>query len=252
MHDSAISIYITAAILSFIPAILWLVFWHTEDTLHEEPKRMNIFAFLAGMLAVVVAIGIESKIAHDIAPIVGQCSFFLWFLYALAEEGSKFALCFIAVLWTKSNKKPIDPVLFLISTALGFAALENGFFAISAYMGSADAISGFTAIIGSSFSRFFGASLLHVLSSAVVGISMSYTFYKKRFTKLEAIGGGLLVASLIHAFFNFFIASNKVVAACANEISASTHFLTYAAVWIALVIVILILEHIKLIVRPRK
>ena len=83
--------------------------------------------------------------------------------------------------------------------------------------------------------RFIGASLLHTISSATIGIAMGLTFYKSRLRKTVELGGGIIIAIVLHTAFNLFII---------KENSGAT-FATLGFVWIAIVILMLFFERLK-------
>ena len=88
--------------------------------------------------------------------------------------------------------------------------------------------------------RFIGATLLHVFSSAIVGIALAYSFYKPTLVREWYAALGVILASLLHAGFNFLILN-----------TADEHLLrTFAGVWMGVIAVLFALEFVKRI-RPR-
>ena len=121
----AYALHVSGALLGgILPALFWLWFWMQEDRAHPEPKRIIFEAFLWGMMAVIFAIYLEKFIFWA----VGELSLFLFFVWAVAEETLKYCAAFIAGIRTKYFDEPIDVVMYMISSALGFSALENVFF----------------------------------------------------------------------------------------------------------------------------
>ena len=83
--------------------------------------------------------------------------------------------------------------------------------------------------------RFVGATLLHVLSSAVIGAAIGLSFYKKRSTKRLYTFVGVILAILLHSAFNFLILNTP-----------EEHLLrTFGFVWIGLIALLAVLEYIK-------
>src|SRR3989344_4676830 len=83
--------------------------------------------------------------------------------------------------------------------------------------------------------RFVGATLLHVLSSAVIGVFLGLSFYKSRFAKRWYVLAGVILASLLHSTFNFLILNTP-----------EEHLLrTFGLVWIGLIALLAVLEYIK-------
>ena len=59
---SEITTVIAASLGGLLPALAWLWFWLREDSKHPEPRRLIALAFLAGMVAVAVAIPLEKGV----------------------------------------------------------------------------------------------------------------------------------------------------------------------------------------------
>jgi len=220
--------YILAPLLGVIPALIWLVFWLTEDT-HPEPLRVITIAFFAGQVAVLVALPLQ-RITYELLP-AGQTSLFVY--WAAIEEILKFIVAWIVAIRTSTDDEPVDALMYMIIVALGFVALENTLFLIDP-LHDGDILTSFT----TSNLRFIGASLIHVLSSAVVGISLAFTFYKPRRIKILAGITGVILAIGLHAYFNLFIMKE----------SENNLFLIFGFVWIGIIGLMLMFEKIKHII----
>ncbi len=222
---------VTAAITGgLLPALLWLWFWLREDASHPEPRRLIALAFLAGMIAVAAVVPIEQWV-ETLLPT--QTDIFI--VWAAIEELTKFLFAWIAVLRLRDNDEPIDAVMYLVAVALGFAAAENTLFLLSPVAGSS-----LPQIIVTGDFRFIGATLLHVLSSAVIGAGFALSFYKPARIKRLFVLCGVILSILLHAAFNLFILNLPV----------EDLLRTFSFVWIGLVGLIALLEYIKRI-RPR-
>lgn len=223
----AISLAIAGGIL---PALAWLWFWRREDSKHPEPRRLIALAFLAGMLAVGIVIPLERLVQPYL-----DTQVLVFSVWSALEEIVKYLAAYFSVLNRDEDDEPMDPVIYMVSVALGFAALENVLFLTN------PALSGqiWTEILQTGDLRFIGATLLHVLSSAVIGIALGLSFYKKTRVKRAFVFWGLILACALHALFNFLILN-----------APPEHMLrTFGFVWIGLIGVLAILEYIKRI-RP--
>jgi len=198
---SASNIFFSLA-AGVLPALLWLWFWLKEDRLHPEPRRLIMLTFFAGMAVVGIALPLE-QITHyvfkrlDIAAALG--GFLMLFFWALAEEFSKYFAAKKAALSKREFDEPIDAMVYLITAALGFAALENVIFLVDIVNGY-----GLSAGLMTSNLRFAGATLVHLLSSAIVGSSIAFCFFHKEKYRRNVFWG-IALATLLHAFFNYFI-----------------------------------------------
>ena len=212
-----------------LPALAWLWFWRREDAPHPEPRRLIALAFLAGMATVVVAVALEKFVQPYITD-----QTFLFSTWSLIEEVLKFLAAAIVVLWRKDVDEPIDAVIYMVTVALGFAAAENALFLLSPLAGTT-----MLQTIMTSNLRFVGATLLHVLSSAVIGLALAISFYKTKRTKHLFIIAGVILASLLHATFNFFILNT----------GEDQLLKTFAFVWLGVIALLAALEFVKRI-RP--
>ncbi len=217
--------YIVAPLLGIIPALIWLFFWLTEDT-HPEPLRLITIAFFAGQAIVFLALPLQ-RIIYDLFP-VGQSMLFVY--WAGIEEVLKFATAWCIGIHSRADDEPVDPLMYMIIVALGFVALENTLFLMDP-LHQGDFLTTFT----TSGLRFIGASLIHVLSSAVVGIALGLVFYRDTRTKILAGTLGVILATTLHAYFNLFIIKE----------SENNLFLIFGFVWIGIIGLMLMFEKIK-------
>lgn len=209
-----------------LPSLLWLWFWLKEDKKHPEPGSRIILSFVAGMLAVLVVIPIE-KLFYQLSGFgLTTVTFVLW---AASEEILKFGAAYFSALRYKINDEPLDPVIYMLSAALGFSALENTFFLakfIDSGLVSQSIISGSM--------RFLGATVLHTVSSAVIGVFLALSFYKNKEIKRSYLFTGIIASITLHALFNSFIIS-----------AGQNTFMVFSGVWASAIIIILIFEKIK-------
>lgn len=213
-----------------LPALAWLWFWRREDAPHPEPRRLIALAFLAGMAAVAVVIPIQKLIA----PLFASTTV-VFTIWSAIEEVMKYLAARFTVLKRREDDEPIDPVIYMVTVALGFAAAENALFLLSPLSGNTLLQ---TALTGNL--RFVGATLLHVLSSAAVGVMLGLSFYKPRGIRRMYALYGVILAAVLHGAFNFFILNTP-----------EEHLLrTFGFVWIGLIALLAVLEYVKRI-HPR-
>jgi len=235
-----------------LPALLWLWFFLKEDSKRPEPRWLVLAAFLAGMLAVILALPTEMLakcVAGGVWPAngwmhpfesIGFCRdlpgvnpILLW---AAAEELLKYLVAMTIILWRKAVDEPIDAMIYLITVALGFAALETGLFLMGP-LGRGD-IAG-TILTGNL--RFMGAALIHTLSSAVVGFAIAITFYRRYWLQFVSLCTGLALAIVLHALFN-----HHIIAGSGERTS-----IVFFSVWLGIIGLLLLFERAKRVVRPR-
>ena len=213
------------------PSLLWLWFWLKEDARRPEPRRLIFGAFVVGALGVPVALLLE-KIAHGILG-PGTLLIILW---ASIEELLKYAGAYFIAFrtWcidgTKCVDEPIDPMIYMITAALGFSALENTLFLINPLI-HGDIVSSF--VTGNL--RFIGAMVLHVIASASIGLAMGLSFHKGPFVKRIYLMAGIFTAIALHVLFNLSIIINK----------GGNIFLIFSFVWLAALFLLLMFEKVK-------
>ena len=96
---------------------------------------------------------------------------YLIIAWAAIEEIIKFSSVSIIALKSRFFDEPIDAMIYLITAALGFAAMENSFFLITPLL-AGEGLQVF--LLGNM--RFIGASVLHVVASSAVGIAIGLSF----------------------------------------------------------------------------
>ncbi|TAL49542.1 PrsW family intramembrane metalloprotease [Patescibacteria group bacterium] len=211
-----------------IPAIVWLLFWLREDKKRPEPRGLIALAFVGGMIAVPLVIPFQ-KISQDL---VANNIFWTFLLWAALEELFKYGSASVTALHRKEMNEPIDALIYMMTTALGFVAVENTLFILKPII-----LGNITEGLITGNLRFIGASLLHTISSATVGIAMALSFYKSPSTKRLAVVVGLILAIILHAAFNLSIIKE----------TNSTTLAAFGFVWIAIVTLMLLFEKVKTI-----
>lgn len=188
--------------LGFLPSLIWLLFYLKKDA-HPEPRGMVIKVFFLGMAIAFVAIVLEritqlGITAFNFNEAVNKI--LLIFLGgAIIEEFCKYLVVRIWVYKNKELDEPFDVILYMIISALGFAATEN--ILLLAFSLPNPTIS---SAIGLMFVRFITATILHALASGLFGYFLVISFYRLR-EKTTLFLTGFLLASLLHGLYNFSI-----------------------------------------------
>ncbi len=208
----------------FIPSLLWLWFWLNEEE-KPEPKGLLTVVFIMGMISVVIALPVEKFIQAHLNSQNGQI-----ILWASVEEILKYLAVLIILYRTNYINEPIDWSIYLITAALGFAALENAFFLLKPFSINQAVVAMLTGQL-----RFLGSTLLHTVTSGTIGIAIGLSFFMKRFGKKWFLFIGFLVAIALHSAFNFFIMRNN-----GNDFLKVSAFL-----WVVTIIIMLLFERVR-------
>lgn len=218
---SLITAYSGYIALSFLPPLVWLVFYLREDR-HPEPKRILFATFLAGIFAAFVAVFVEVILFAEPIPhfldswdfpgglfyrilpsLVAPFSLTFFLGISFVEEYAKYLAVRIVALDRPSFDEPVDAMIYMVAAGLGFAAIENVMFLTPVFEQN------FSGGIGLTASRFLGANLLHSLSSAIVGYAIARHAFSPH--RRHAIAIGIAVATILHTIFNRLIIEKNEV-----------------------------------------
>jgi RsiW-degrading membrane proteinase PrsW (M82 family) len=94
--------------------------------------------------------------------------------------------------------EPIDAMIYMITSAMGFATIENALLFFRADF-SADPLDPWIFLL----MRFLGATFLHALASGLLGFFLALVLFQKR-NRFWLIFG-LIIATSLHGLFNFVI-----------------------------------------------
>lgn len=218
-----------ATLVGIVPSLIWLFFWTREDIAHPESRMILTLSFFGGMVAVVAAIIGERYVADIFTET--QSRYIVW---AAIEELVKFAAVVAIALFSSQNDEPIDAMIYCITVALGFAALENTLFIFTPFL-DGNVLQG--VVMGNM--RFMGSTLVHVVSSALVGFSLGWTFYRGYIAKTFALIIGLNLAVTFHSAFNLSIIAG----------GATNTLKTFGWVWVGVIVLIILFEEVKVVHR---
>jgi protease PrsW len=209
----------------FLPAFIWLYFFLKEDAKHPEPKMLIALTFIAGMIAVPLALPLEIYVKENLN---GNLSIIT--AWALIEETLKYVMAATLILWRKAVDEVSDYVIYMITIALGFAAAENMLFLISPLSDG-----NFTTSLLTGNMRFLGSTLLHVVASAAIGFALAFSFKYRPSIRVWMAALGLILAIALHTVFNMLIINQ----------GASTALFAFFLVWIVAVIFFAAFEVLK-------
>jgi RsiW-degrading membrane proteinase PrsW (M82 family) len=225
-----------------LPTFVWLFFWLMEDRCEPEPKRYIVFAFFAGMVVIAIALYLEfvsgCYYSGGYLETFKQCSISiparpnlgLLVIWALIEECMKFGAAYFVALRLAAFDEPLDAVIYLVTVALGFSALENALFLFTPLFNGEIIRSIVTEDL-----RFMGASLLHSLTAVTIGLFLAWSFYQPRMVRIRYASLGLILAITLHTLFNFFILNG----------GSSETIWVFLFLWLGIIVALLLVERIK-------
>lgn len=209
MIDYKILLYI---FLGVTPSLIWLFYYLGKD-IHPEPKKMILKIFLWGAVSTIpvlfIQIGLEN-ILIDVDKQINLSSLVYYLIYyfliiSLSEELFKYLVVKFKVLNSPEMDEPLDIMLYMAVSALGFAALENILYLFNSSTGlSIQELMKITLTLA--LVRFVGATFLHTLCSAVIGYAVAISLCDRKNRRAEAIFG-VIIAVFLHGLYNLAIIS---------------------------------------------
>ncbi len=195
--------------LSIIPGFGWLALFLHEDWRRPEPRFLIFYTFLGGMVVTALVFLIQN-VFHEVlfrgdvtellfsGALTGGQFYFLA-LFAAVEEIAKFLVVWILIRPRKEFDEPLDAMIYMVVAGLGFAVVENIAYGSALVKGTIDAGNPAQILL----LRSVGSTLLHALTSAVVGYYWALEIFKKRAKRF--IPEGIAIAILLHVIFNYLI-----------------------------------------------
>jgi RsiW-degrading membrane proteinase PrsW (M82 family) len=210
--ENSIPTFLLYTLLAILPSFVWLFFFLKTDK-DPEPRTRILIIFLLGIVSAIPILFFEKSLLFLINNYLGDdqtglfAASFTSFLkifaaVAFVEEIFKYLVVKLAVVSHQEFDEPIDAPIYMITSALGFAAAENVLVLNSTVWASPE-WPFYTILM-----RFLGATFLHALSSAVFGCFIALSFYNLKKRNLYFLSG-LGLAVLLHGLFNFFIMKSE-------------------------------------------
>ncbi|MEK7554831.1 MAG: PrsW family glutamic-type intramembrane protease [Patescibacteria group bacterium] len=188
-------------LLGLIPSVTWLFFYLHEDMKHPKPILAVLLTFLVGCAVTFLVLPVEI-FANEWFIRIGFPLYTIGSFLVLAaiEEVFKFFGAFVSIGQSRWFQEPMDAMIYAITVALGFAAVEN----IASLFKASDGSFLNIDVIESLILRFVGATLLHSLAGGIAGYYWGKSFFKPAF-KWGYIAFGLILVTALHAVFNRLI-----------------------------------------------
>jgi RsiW-degrading membrane proteinase PrsW (M82 family) len=223
--DVSLNSILYAVLGGAVPTFLWLWFWLSKDD-RPEPGMVLTLAFIGGALSVVALLPLRPYVQN--LPLDPQQ---VIIFYAALEEVSKFIVVALITFGSRTLVESTDYTIYLVTGALGFSALENTFYLINPILQSEPLQS----IVVTGNLRFFGATVLHTISVAIVGVLLGLVWRAGFLGKALAVLFGIVLGTGLHSVFNYFIMQN----------TRQGTITAIAGVWFVAIIVILIFDRLR-------
>ena len=183
---------IVLVVVSLVPALAWAWFFREQDLYEKEPPGALLLTFLAGMIAVIPAIVVEEpfRTTMETGSILSRVVI-AFLVVGLGEEALKLLAVYLSAYRRVEFTEIIDGMIYSITAALGFAAVENLLYTLAFGIQVAPA-------------RALVSSLAHVGFSGLAGYHVGLARFASQGSNRQAIKGFIL-ASFLHGIYNTFI-----------------------------------------------
>jgi RsiW-degrading membrane proteinase PrsW (M82 family) len=176
------------------PGLSLLAYFYLKDRYETEPIHLVLKMFVFGIILVVPAIALQQAFFQEI----GENPFTTAFIMSGGlEEFLKWFVLYHLIYRHASFDEPYDGIVYAVAVSLGFATLENVFYAF---------------LNGSSFSSLMIRALLPVSGHALFGVMMGYYLGKAKFMpehSYKYLWASLLLPIFWHGSFDYVLLAAK-------------------------------------------
>jgi len=194
-------------IAAILPPIFVIYYIYKQDLHEKEPHKLLLFTFLLGVFSCAPILFVE--LIFDENFFKNQ---FLYYLIGIGfvEEGVKYLILIIYNYPKEDFNEQYDGILYTVVMCMGFALVEN-----IGYVLGDSGIDGMSVAI----LRMFTAIPLH----ATCGIIMGFYLGKAKMdtnSKLSSLILALIIPTIIHGLYDYFLSINVFVFSLITLISA--------------------------------
>ena len=225
MAGISIHTLLWAAVGGILPTFLWLWFW-LEESDHDSSGLLIALAYIGGMVGVLILLPLKPYVVA-----LNLSDGHTTVLYAILEEVVKFSIVALITFGSATIKDGSDYVVYLVTGALGFSALENTLYLVAPIIQN----SPLNSIVVTGNLRFFGATVLHTVSVALVGVILGLAYAASKSIKVIHVIIGVCLAAGLHIAFNYFIMQG----------TRQSTLIAIAGIWFVAVIVILLFDRLR-------
>ncbi len=203
------------AIVGMAPGLLWVGYWIHRRGHYPRIRANLIKVFLWGCAATLPTLAIEQLAGAGIVQkslTAAAATSFL--VIGPVEELFKLLAVWVSIFRSRDFSEPMDGIVYAVTSALGFACVENVIYILQ--LGPASLLS-----------RAVFATPAHILFASMWGYYLGLARFELE-GELRLVAKGLLIAAAFHGVYNF------VIAIYPNKAMISLAPLLLIMAWIAL------------------
>lgn len=190
----------TLLITAIAPVFIVIIYIYVKDKWEKESKRILFYNFLFGAVLSILISTILYVVHDSYFPEADKFSVIdqfirAFFVVALIEEFSKYAIVRYYAQPKKDFNEPFDGIIYAVMVSMGFAAVENIFYVFEGGLEVA-------------LLRAITAIPAHATFGIIMGYFMGIAKFSNHKVKWNLIG--LLLAIVFHGTYDFFLFINFI------------------------------------------
>jgi RsiW-degrading membrane proteinase PrsW (M82 family) len=187
-------------LLALAPAIILMMYVYFRDKYEKEPIKLILKGILLGAIVIFPVGLIENYLMGFGSGLdkIPKAAYDGFIVAGATEEAFKYFMVFILIWRNRNFNEKFDGIVYAVSVALGFAAIENLFYVFSENSMQVGLLRAFTAVPG----------------HTIFGIVMGFYLGLARFSpdrKGKWLLRAFLVPWLLHGIYDFLIMSGHPV-----------------------------------------
>jgi RsiW-degrading membrane proteinase PrsW (M82 family) len=194
--DPLVGIPPEAWLSALLICAMWFIYLWRVDVFEQEPLLLGVVVLLMGAASAEFSL-MGGDIMFQMVPVLGGSGGWNDLVYSilhigLVEEIAKFLPVIILMAFFRAVNEPFDLIIYGSLSALGFATLENALY-----------FKGYG--VGIVFPRFIMSTVIHLAMTSLICYAWAWALYYRKKYHLLAVVFGLLLATLAHGLFDYFL-----------------------------------------------
>jgi len=196
-----ICILFLSVLAAFVPMIAYLLLIWWMDRYLRQPLWMVALVFVWGAVGA-ISVGVTGSqfLEYPVAQVFGRQAtdaIGAILIAPLVEEIAKGCVLLLVAMRRDFNSIA-DGVVFGAAAGLGFGMTENFLYFNQVYDSA-----GFSAWLQNVYARTFYSAVLHCVTTSTFGMALGFVKFRRETPhKIWIVAGGLLLAMMIHGFWN--------------------------------------------------
>ena len=180
-------------LLALAPVFVIATYIYFRDKYEKEPIRLLVFAMLAGAVAVLPILLVESVLSSlgTGLPHLMSAAWKAFVVAAFSEETFKYIALYLLIWKSPEFNEKFDGIVYAVYVSLGFAAVENILY-----------------VTGGGMQAGISRAITAVPAHAIFGVTMGFYFGLARFYETERAAlkrKALLYPILLHGIYDFIL-----------------------------------------------